>query len=104
MGIEPYWLKLTQSSLLILPVFSSMFVYNLMALTAKDTRMLGFFRSKKDEKPDRLLALMLQNHERVTISHNGVVRVNLENEDVKREIQKHIDKLKELDELEKYAV
>ncbi|KJY90538.1 hypothetical protein TW84_10065 [Vibrio neptunius] len=66
--------------------------------------MLGFFRSKKDEKPDRLLALMLQNHERVTISHNGVVRVNLENEDVKREIQKHIDKLKELDELEKYAV
>ncbi|CAM3177559.1 hypothetical protein [Vibrio neptunius] len=66
--------------------------------------MLGFFRSKKDEKPDRLLTLMLQNHERVTISHNGVVRVNLDNEDVKREIQKHIDKLKELDELEKYAV
>lgn len=66
--------------------------------------MLGFFSSKKYKKPDRLLKLMLKNHERVTISHNGVVRVNLENEDVKKEIQKHIDKLKELDELEKYAI
>lgn len=66
--------------------------------------MLRFFSSKKDEKPDRLLNLMLKNHDRVIISHNGVVRVNLENEDVKKEIQKHIDKLKELDELEKYAV
>jgi hypothetical protein len=95
---------MTQWSLLILLVFSSIFVIILITLTAKEARMLGFFSSKKDEKPDRLLKLMLKNHDRVTISHNGVVRVNLENEDVKKEIQKHIDKLKELDELEKYAV
>ncbi|MGU3845339.1 hypothetical protein ACVZHT_27605, partial [Vibrio diabolicus] len=63
--------------------------------------MLSFFCKNKDEKPDRLLKLMLKNHDRVTISHNGVVRVNLDNEDVKKEIQKHIDKLQELEELDK---
>jgi hypothetical protein len=70
----------------------------------EDNSMLGFF-TKKEEKPDRLLELMLKNHDRVTISSNGVVRLNLDNEDVQKEIQKHIDQLKELDELDesKYA-
>lgn len=51
-------------------------------------------------KPDRLLNLILKKHDRVTIHHNDVVRLSLENEDVKKEIQKHTDKLKELAELE----
>ncbi|EKO3399264.1 hypothetical protein SD340_003661 [Vibrio fluvialis] len=64
-----------------------------------------FFKCENDDsKEDRLLTIMRQNHDRVTISRSGVVRVNLENEDVKNEIDKHIQKLKELETLDRHAL
>lgn len=53
-----------------------------------------------EDKEDRLLTIMRKNYDRVTISRNGVVRVNLENDDVQKEIDKHIKKLQELEEFE----
>lgn len=53
-----------------------------------------------ETKEDRLLTIMRENYDRVTISRNGVVRVNLENDDVQKEIGKHIKKLQELEEFE----
>lgn len=57
--------------------------------------MIGWFR--KQDESDRLLQIMKDNRERVTISSNGVVRLNLENEEVQKKIRNDLEKLKELE-------
>lgn len=48
---------------------------------------------------DRLSQIMLANHDRVIISKRGVIRVDLNNEKVQSEINKHVESLSKLDEL-----
>lgn len=57
--------------------------------------MIGWFR--KQDESDRLLQIMKDNRERVTISSNGVVRLNLDNEEVQKKIRNDLEKLKELE-------
>ncbi|OOE75184.1 hypothetical protein BZG23_06150 [Salinivibrio sp. ML290] len=57
-----------------------------------------FSRTKRQDESDRLLSIMKTNRDRVTVSANGVVRVNLQSEDVKRKIRKDVEKLRELKE------
>ncbi len=59
--------------------------------------MFSWFKQQDDS--DRLLRIMKENRNRVTISSNGVVRLNLQNEEVMDKIRADMEKLKELDKI-----
>ncbi|MEZ8363737.1 hypothetical protein AB6C96_01155 [Vibrio cyclitrophicus] len=59
--------------------------------------MFSWFKQQDDS--DRLLKIMKENRNRVTISSNGVVRLNLQNEEVMEKIRADMEKLKELDKI-----
>ncbi|MEZ8881777.1 hypothetical protein AB4150_13160 [Vibrio cyclitrophicus] len=59
--------------------------------------MFSWFKQQDDS--DRLLKIMKENRNRVTISSNGVVRLNLQNEEVMDKIRADMEKLKELDKI-----
>lgn len=54
---------------------------------------------KKPNDSDRLLEIMKTNRSRVTISKNGVVRLNLKNKEVQEKIRKDMEKLEQLEAL-----
>lgn len=60
---------------------------------------MSFLNRKASPKDDteRLLEIMKKNRDRVTVSKNGVIRVNLHNEDVMKNIRKKFEKLKALE-------
>jgi hypothetical protein len=60
--------------------------------------MFGWMRAK-DESDNRLLEIMKNNRNRVTVSADGVVRLNLNNKDVRKKISDDIEILKQLKEI-----
>lgn len=56
--------------------------------------MFGWTKPKDEQ--DRLLKIMKENRNRVTVSANGVIRLNLNNEEVMDKIREDMDKLKQL--------
>lgn len=60
--------------------------------------MFGWMKSNNDTE-DRLLNIMKKNRQRVTVSPDGVIRINFKNKEVLKKIQQDMKILKELEEM-----